>query len=255
MAEQVMTELDQGVLIVRMNRPQKKNALTGAMYGAMADAIDRAQGDRSIRVVLFTGTAGDFTAGNDLNDFLHNPPDRPDSPVNRFIAGMAATDVPLMAAVDGLAVGIGTTMLLHFDYVLATGRARFILPFIDLGLVPEAGSSYLLARTCGHKKAAEALMLGEPFDADQALDCGIVSRLCGAQELMNEALAVARKLAVKPADALRATKRLMRRPPEPLAERIQAEGEAFFRCLASPVAREAMTAIMEKRKPDFSRFD
>jgi len=154
-----------------------------------------------------------------------------------------------------VAVGIGTTMLLHFDQVFAAERARFSLPFINLALVPEAGSSMLLVEACGYRKAAELLMLGEPFTARQALDYGIVSQLCQEEDLMESARAAAHKLAAKPKDALRATKRLLRRAKEPLAQRVQAEAELFARGLESPAAQEAMNAFFEKRKPDFGQFD
>jgi enoyl-CoA hydratase/carnithine racemase len=253
--ESIVTELDQGVLIIRLNRTAKKNALTAAMYTVMADAIEQAQRDSAIKVLLYTGSEGVFTAGNDLHDFLENPPAGPDSPVNRFIANMVATDVPIVAAVDGVAVGIGTTMLLHFDQVLATHGARFSLPFINLALVPEAGSSMLLVETCGYRKAAEMLMLGEPFSAQEALEYGIVSQLCEPGELMARALAVAHKLAAKPKEALRATKRLLRRSREPLERRVRAEAELFSRRLESAAAKEAMNAFFEKRAPNFQQFD
>jgi enoyl-CoA hydratase/carnithine racemase len=255
MTDHITTEQDQGVLIVRLNRAAKKNALTGEMYTVMADAIERAAADRAIKTLLYTGSDGVFTAGNDLHDFLNNPPTSPQSPVNRFIANMVSTDVPIVAAVDGVAVGIGTTMLLHFDQVFATDRARFSLPFINLGLVPEAGSSMLLVESCGYRKAAELLMLGEPFTAQQALEYGIVSRLCAPDELMERALAAAHSLASKPRDALRATKRLLRRPAEPLSQRVLAEGELFSRALESSTAQEAMSAFFEKRAPNFKQFD
>jgi len=255
MTSHVLTAVDSGVLTVRFNRAEKKNALTSEMYTAMADAIDRAESDRTVKVVLFTGSEGAYTAGNDLGDFLSNPSGAADRPVNRFIAKMAATDVPLMAAVDGLAVGIGTTMLLHFDQVFASENARFSMPFINLALVPEAGSSMQLVEACGYKKAAELLMLGEPFDAGQALEYGIVSVVCPADRLMEQAMAMAHKLASKPRDALLATKRLMRRPKEPVLQRIQAESDQFFERLTSPAAVEAISAFMEKRTADFSKFD
>jgi enoyl-CoA hydratase/carnithine racemase len=255
MSDFISTELDSGVLVVRMNRPARKNALTRDTYSVMTDAIERADNERDVRVLLYTGSEGVFTAGNDLHDFLENPPAGPGSPVNRFIANMVATDVPIVAAVDGPAVGIGTTMLLHFDLVFATSRARFSLPFINLGLVPEAASSMLLVEACGYRKAAELLMLGEPFGAAQALEYGIVSRLCEPAELQSQALAAARQLAARPREALRATKRLLRRPREPLADRVAAEGELFARGLRSAAAREAMQAFLEKRAPDFKQFD
>jgi enoyl-CoA hydratase/carnithine racemase len=255
MTQHVTTEMDHGVLIVRLKRVEKMNALTMRMYGDMAAAIDRAEADRAVRVLLIAGSGGVFTAGNDLGDFLENPPHDPDSPVHRFIGKIVSTDVPIVAAVDGFAVGIGTTMLLHFDQVVATKRARFSLPFIKLGLVPEAGSSMLLAQECGYRKAAELLLLGEPFSSAEALQFGIVSQLCETDELMEQALAIAYKLAANPSGALRATKKLMKRPQEPLAHRILAETEAFSKRLASPAAKEAMTAFMEKRAPDFDQLD
>ncbi len=255
MLNHVTTEVDRGVLIVRLNRADKKNAITAAMYGELADSIARAEGDRDLKVVLITGNGGSFTAGNDLGDFLRQPPLSADSPVNRFITALVSTEVPLVAAVQGVAIGIGTTMLLHFDYVVASRQATFSLPFINLAVVPEAGSSLLLAESCGYRKAAELLMLGEPFAADQAADYGIVSRVCDDGEVFDHALDIAHKLAAKPADALRMTKRLMRRPPEPLTARVQAEGELFRQCLTSPAAQEAFTAFLEKRPPDPSKFD
>jgi enoyl-CoA hydratase/carnithine racemase len=254
MTDLVLCELDQGVLTVRINRVEKKNALTTEMYEVMADAVERAGNDGAIRVLLFTGSGGVFTAGNDLVDFLQNPPSGPRSPVYRFIDGLLTTDVPVVAAVDGFAVGIGTTMLLHCEQVFATARAKFSLPFINLGILPEAGSSMLLAENCGYQKAAELLMLGEPFNGEEALRVGIVSHLSEPEELMEDALATARKLAAKPRDALRTTKRLMRRPKEPLDVRVQRENELFAKFLASPEAREAMAAFLEKRKPDFEQF-
>lgn len=254
-SEHVITDLDEGVLLVRFNRPEKKNALTSSMYSSLADAIEQANENNAIKVVLFSGSEGVFTAGNDLKDFLDKPPAGPQSPVFRFINQMVTTDVPLMAAVDGFAVGIGTTMLLHFDQVFATENATFSLPFINLALLPEAGSSQLLVEACGYKKAARHLMLGEPFSAGEALDCGIVSHVTSSDNLMNDAMAMARKLASKPGSALRATKRLMRRATEPLNERVLAEGALFSQQLRSDAAREAISAFMEKRAPDFSKFD
>lgn len=255
MTDRITADLDGGILLVRLNRAEKKNALTNGMYSAMADAIERADRDPDIRVVVFAGSGDVFTAGNDLGDFLENPPHKAESPVNRFIAGLVNTDVPLVAAVDGFAVGIGTTMLLHFDQVFATARARFSLPFVNLGLVPEAGSSMLLAEACGYRKAADLLMLGEPFSGTEALEYGIVSRLSEPAELLDEALSMASRLAAKPRDALRSIKRLMRRPTEPLPERVRAEGELFSESLDSPAAREIMAAFMEKRAPDTSKFN
>lgn len=254
MSEHIGIERDQGILVLRMDRPEKKNALTARMYAVMADAIEGAATDGSVQVILITGAEGVFTAGNDLGDFLANPPRTEDSPVNRFISSLLRTDVPIVAAVDGIAVGIGTTLLLHCELVFASERARFSLPFINLGLVPEAGSSMLLAEACGYRKAAELLLLGEPFDAGQAVDYGIVSRTCPTENLMETALAAARKLASKPRAALRASKRLMRRPTEPLGQRVRAESELFTRSLESEAAKEALTAFLEKRPADPSKL-
>lgn len=255
MTANVQIEQDNGVLIVRLNRPHKKNALTPEMYSVLGDAIEQAEQQKELRVVLFTGTDGVFTAGNDMADFLSNQSNDPDRPVNRFIRKMTTTDIPLLAAVDGLAIGIGTTMLLHFDQVFATDQARFSLPFVNIGVVPEAGSSLQLVEICGYQKAAELLMLGEPFSAAEAHECGIVARLCPADQLMEQALSFAHKLAAKPQQALRATKQLMRRPTEPLLDRVEAEGELFFQSLGSPAAKEIISAFIEKRAPDVSKFD
>lgn len=255
MTEHVTTRIEDGVLCISLQRVEKKNALTSQMYAALADTLQRAASDRAVRVALIAGAEGVFTAGNDLEDFLRNPPLDEQAPVHRFISLLATTDLPLVAAVDGAAVGIGTTMLLHCEQVFASERARFILPFVNLGLVPEAGSSMLLVESCGYRKAAELLMLGEAIDAAEALACGIVSRIVPAAELYATALSAARQLAAKPRAALRATKRLMRRPREPLEQRLQAENRIFAECLESAEAREAFSAFLEKRVPDFSRFD
>jgi len=255
MTGQVITERRDGVLSVRMNRPEKKNALTAAMYSELADALQCAADDPSVRVVLFSGAEGAFTAGNDLVDFLENPPAGEGAPVFRFISGLVDAEVPLVAAVDGLAVGIGTTLLLHCDFVLATERSKFSLPFVNLALVPEAGSSLLLVETCGYRKAAEWLLLGEPFTAAEAAAHGVVTRICAEERLMADAEALAARLAAKPGGAMRATKRLLRRPPEPLEQRVEAEGAVFTHCLGTPAAREAFAAFLEKRKPDFTGLD
>ena len=254
MSENVLTDLDEGVLTVQLNRLDKKNALTPEMYASLANAIELAETDTETRVVLIAGSPGCFTAGNDMADFMQNTNNDPDRPVNRFIHKMSTTDVPIVAAVDGIAIGIGTTMLLHFDQVFATERARFSLPFVNLGLVPEAGSSLQLVEICGYQKAAQLLMLGDAFSARDALDCGVVAHLCEESELLEQATAFARKLAAKPQQALRATKRLMRRPTEPLMNRVSAEGDLFFKSLGSPAAREIISAFIEKRPPDTSKF-
>jgi enoyl-CoA hydratase/carnithine racemase len=254
MSENILTEMREGILCIEMRRPEKKNALTSAMYAAMADALERAEREDAVRVVLIHGQPGLFTAGNDLADFLNGPGD-PDRPVFRFLRGIAAAPKPLVAAVSGNAVGVGTTMLLHCDLVYAGASARFQLPFVNLGLCPEAASSLLLPRLVGHQRAAELLFFGEPFDAARARDIGLVNAIHADAELMDAALASARKLASQPAASLRATKMLMKKAHAALvSQAMQDEGVVFQKQLASPEAKEAFSAFLEKRKPDFSRF-
>lgn len=254
MSDLISSHVEDGIHVIQMNRPDKKNALTSDMYAAMADAVVRADDNPDVRVLVITGSGDAFTSGNDLNDFLNNPPSGDDSPVWRFIYGIASTTTPLIAAVNGMAVGIGTTMLLHSDFVYAAEEARFHLPFINLALVPEAASSLLLPRVAGYRQAAELLMLGEPFDADTALDAGIVTAIVPAGDVMDLAMDTAAKLAAKPPSALRHTKSLMRGDDRTVAARLAAEGRVFGTCLTSPEAKEAMTAFFEKRAPDFSKF-
>jgi enoyl-CoA hydratase/carnithine racemase len=252
MSEFVTAELTDGILLVTLNRPAKKNALTQPMYAVMADAIERAQTDPDVKVVVFTGVGDMFTAGNDLGDFDISS-DGELAPVARFLANMASTDVPLIAAVNGAAIGVGTTMLLHFDQNFASPTASFALPFINLGLVPEAGSSKLLVAQCGYQNAAKLLMLGEIFSALDAKDFGIVNSI--ADDVLVAAMAYAAKLATKPKQALRATKRLMRRDAEPLAETMKQEVILFSQGLGSPEFTEAVAAFAEKRTPNFTQFD
>lgn len=252
MTEFVQVADADGIRTIRINRPEKKNALLGEMYAAISDGINRAQADGT-RVLLLTGTGDAFTAGNDLHDFLNNARDGAGSGASPFLQALAGNEVPMVAAVNGMAVGVGTTMLLHCDFVYAAESARFHLPFINLALVPEASSSMLLPRLAGHPKAAELLMLGEPFDPPTAVEIGLASAVIPDSDLMNKATETARALAAKPPAALRATRRLMRRPPEAMLDRMNAEGEAFAAQLTSPEAREAMMAILEKRPPDFSK--
>ena len=252
MSELVKTELNSGVLLVTLNRPAKKNALTQPMYGVMADAIERAQIDPEVKVVVYTGVGDMFTAGNDLGDFDASS-DGALTSVTRFLANMASTDVPLIGAINGAAIGVGTTMLLHFDQNFASPDASFALPFINLGLVPEAGSSKLLVAQCGYQNAAKLLMLGEKFSATDAKDFGIVNSI--SDNVLAAAMTYAAKLATKPKQALRATKRLMRRDAEPLAETMKQEAILFSEGLNSPEFSEAITAFAEKRAANFSQFD
>lgn len=251
----ILTEIKERVLRIEIARPDKKNALTQDMYRAMAEALASADADAAARVALIHGARDCFTAGNDLKDFLERPPHSEKAPVSDFLRQLPAFSKPLVAAVNGAAVGIGTTMLLHCDLVYAAPGARFQLPFVPLGLVPEAASSFLLPYIAGYQRAAELLMLGQPFGADKALAAGFVTEIVPEGELFERARAAALALVALPPAALRATKALMRkRFAARIAEAMEEEGAVFRERLASPEAREAMTAFFEKRKPDFSRF-
>ena len=252
---EIFSEIKDRVLRIEIARPEKKNALTAAMYAAMADALDTAERDPGVRVVLIHGARDCFTAGNDLKDFLERPPQSEDSPVSRFLRGISTFVKPLVAAVNGAAVGIGTTMLLHCDLVYAAPGARFQLPFVSLGLVPEAGSSFLLPYVGGYQRAAELLLLGQPFGPAKALAAGFVTEVIPEDELFEYARDAALGVAALPPAAVRQTKALMKqRFAGRIAEAMQEEGAVFRERLASPEAKEAMTAFVEKRKPDFSRF-
>nr|XP_061812154.1 1,2-epoxyphenylacetyl-CoA isomerase-like [Nerophis lumbriciformis] len=250
--------IDQGgVRTVTMNRPELKNALSHEMYATMAEAISSAAEDPAVRVVLLAGAGDIFTSGNDLKDFMDSPPglgpgDQP--PVLRFLHAIATTPKPLLAAVGGLAVGVGTTMLLHCDLVYAADTATFSTPFVDLGLVPEAASSMLLPQIAGFRRAAEMLLLGQPLDATEAESCGLVSRVVAADQLEQVSHDAAQKLAAKAPHALRSTKALLRRNVEQVPERMKEEMEYFAKALNGDEFKEAATAFMAKRKPDFSRF-
>jgi len=255
MTAQILEHREGGVLTLTFNRVERKNALNIAMYAALADAIGQAGGDPAVRVAVIQGHETVFTAGNDIADFLNNPPAGMDSPVFRFLHGIAAFEKPLIAAVCGPAVGIGTTLLLHCDLVYAGDNAAFSMPFVNLGLCPEAASSLLVPRLFGYHRAAEALLLSEPFLAEAALERGLVNRVVPPSECNTLAQAQARRLAAKPLASLMATKRLMKGgQQEAVRARMDAENAEFTRLLAAPAAREAMTAFMEKRAPDFSQM-
>jgi enoyl-CoA hydratase/carnithine racemase len=249
---EVLTHTEAGVMTITINRPQRKNALTRAMYSAMADALSQAGSDGTVRVVVLRGSEAVFSAGNDIDDFL-GISDM--TPVARFIEGAATCTKPLIAAVCGPAVGIGTTILAHFELVYAGENALFSTPFVDLGLCPEAGSSLLLPQIMGYHRAAEALLMGEPLTAVAALQSGLVNRVLPVTEVHDFAQARARTLAAKPVGALLETKRLAKAGQSALlAQRIADEGASFARMLREPAAREALTAFKEKRKPDFSKL-
>jgi len=255
MSAHVLTDTKDRIARIELARLDKKNALTAEMYQAMADALAAAENDAQVRAVLIHGKPDCFTAGNDLKDFLERPPHGESSPVFQFLQRISTAKKPIVAAVGGVAVGIGTTMLLHCELVYAAPNARFQMPFVPLGLVPEAGSSYLLPALAGYQRAAELLLLGQPFGADKALAAGLVTGVVPEAELLDTARNVARALAALPPASVRATKALMkRRHAKAVAEQMAEEGSLFRERLASPEAKEAMSAFLEKRKPDFSRF-
>jgi enoyl-CoA hydratase/carnithine racemase len=254
MSNEILTHAEGGVMTLTLNRLERKNSITVAMYSALADALDRAAADAAVRVVVLQGHETVFSAGNDIGDFQNKPAPFGESAAARFLQGIATFPKPLLAAVCGPAVGIGTTMLLHCDLVYAGDNAAFSLPFVNLGLCPEAASSLLLPRMLGYHRAAEALLLGEPFMAEAALEVGLVNRVVPPTEANGVAQAAARKLAAKPLGALVETKRLMKQGQQQLvAQQMAEEGASFARMLGEPAAKEAFRAFMEKRKPDFSR--
>ncbi|MEZ5605754.1 MAG: enoyl-CoA hydratase [Burkholderiaceae bacterium] len=253
----ILTHVEAGVMTLTFNRVDKKNSITRAMYAALADGLERAAQDAAVRVVLIQGDATVFSAGNDIGDFQNAPADpgpREQQPVWRFLRAIASFPKPIVAAVCGPAVGVGTTLLLHCDLVYAGDNAAFALPFVNLGLVPEAGSSLLLPQMLGYHRAAEALLLGEPFLAEAALEVGLVNRVVPPTECNAIAQSQARKLAAKPLASLIETKRLMKGSQQAVVlARMDEEGQLFGRMLHEPAAREAFAAFAQKRKPDFSK--
>ena len=253
-SKHILVDSQSGILRIQMNRPEKKNALTFAMYQKMADALIRADQDDSVRVIFLTGTENCFCAGNDLIDFKNVSLGK-ERPSNPFVPAISGAKKPIVAAVSGVAIGIGTTMLLHCDLVYAGAKAVFHLPFVNLGLCPELGSSILLPLLMGHQRAAELLLLGAPFGAETARAVGIVNLVCPEEELMATALDNARKLAAQPSASVRLTKALLKRGREAVVKAaIEEEADQFAKRLLSPEAKEAFQAFVERRKPDFSRF-
>lgn len=239
---------------IQLDRPEKKNALSQAMYQLMADAINAASADKAVKVIVLSGEGGNFTSGNDLADFLQDPSMQKDSPVYQFLMSLVHCEIPILAAVEGFAVGIGSTLLLHCERVFAAEDAIFSLPFINLGLVPEAGASLLLPRLVGYQQAAHWLLSGDKFSAAEAQAAGFVGRVCSPGQALAEALEYASMLQQKPRSGLVATKKLLRRDDEALHQRLHIELELFVEHLSAPAAVEAMTAFMEKRAPDFSNL-
>jgi enoyl-CoA hydratase/carnithine racemase len=248
-----------GVATIEIARPAKKNALTVAMYQAMADALLAAQADAAVRAVLITGQPGIFTSGNDIEDFMSRPPgasgDPLDSPVFRFMFALAGIDKPVVAAVTGAAIGIGTTMLLHCDLVYVSDEARLAMPFVSLGLVPEFGSSLIVPRLVGNARAAKKLLLGDPMTPEDAVEMGIANAVLPSSEVVAHARRVAERFNALPPGAVRETKKLLRRAgADEVRATIAVEAELFGQRLRSPEAMEAFQAFFQKRKPDFSRF-
>jgi enoyl-CoA hydratase/carnithine racemase len=243
----IKSEFKDGVRTIAFARAEKKNAITAQMYSQMAELLREADGNDQVKAVLFTGIGDCFTAGNDMNDFMNTPPTSMDSPVFHFLRAISSARKPLLAAVPGLAIGIGTTMLLHCDLVYASEDAKFKMPFVDLGLVPEAASSLLLPQLMGHVRAAELLLLGEAIDAQRAMQLGIVNQVLPAGELLKFARAKAAALAAKPGAAVMASKALMKRPAEAVWARMEVEAAQFSAALQSPEARAIFAAFLSKK--------
>jgi enoyl-CoA hydratase/carnithine racemase len=252
--EEIITEYSGSVLRVELNRPTKRNAMTSSMYVALANIFNAAATDERTRVVLWHGAGDSFCAGNDIEDFLKNPPGPGESPQARLMNALVDFDKPIVVAVQGAAIGGGTTMLTHCDFVYASESARFRMPFIDLAVVPEFGSSCSVPARVGHLRAAELILLGLPFDAKRAAELGLVTQVVSDQNLLATATETARKLAAKPAGALQASKRLMKRSVhEQIKAAMKVENEEFSVQVRSEDAKEAFAAFLEKRPPDFNR--
>ncbi len=253
---QVLVTSADGLCTITFNRPQKKNAFTVQMYQLCCDALAAAEADPKVRCVLFTGAGAAFTSGNDLFDFMNNPPTGDDSPVFRFLLALVDAKKPIVTAINGLAIGIGVTMNLHADIAVCSDAAKLTMPFVSLGLVPEGGSSFLLPRIAGHARAAEALLLAEPLDAATAFGIGLVTRVVPHADLMRVALEKCRRIIELPAAAVRASKELLKGPLRERTRKVlYEEAVQFAGRLGSPEAAEAFAAFFEKRKPDFTKFD
>ena len=251
----LLIDTTERVMTITFNRVDKKNAFTAAMYAAMADALTSAQTDDAVRVVVFQGHETVFSAGNDITDFLQSPPVSPDVPVFRFLRAVSSFTKPIVAAVCGPAVGVGTTLLFHCDLVYAGDNAAFSMPFVNLGLCPEAASSLLAPQRMGYGRAAEALLLGDPFMAEAALEMGLVSRIVPPAEASALAQRQAQRLAAKPSSSVLETKRLMKlSQADAVTQRIAEEATIFGRMLGEPAAKEAFGAFLAKRRPDFSQL-
>jgi len=254
MADLIKTERSGAVLTLRFNRPEKKNAITAAMYASLAEGLRKADADPTVRVVVLTGSGDTFTAGNDLKDFAEYPPKNSAAPVFQFMYALAEFQKPVIAAVNGPAIGIGTTLLLHVDVAVAVDEATFALPFVNLALVPEFASSLLLPRFIGNRKAQELLLSGQAFDAETAWSLGLIGTVIEAEDLEDSVKRMAANLVSKPPEALRATKALLRADLGDIKAAIAAEAKVFGQRLESDEVKEAISAFFAKRKPDFSKF-
>jgi enoyl-CoA hydratase/carnithine racemase len=254
MMDDIVTEHTGSILRVQLNRPTKRNAMTSAMYVALADILNEAANDENTRVVLWYGAGDSFCAGNDIEDFLKNPPGPGESPQARLMEALVDFDKPLVVAVHGAAIGGGTTMLTHCDFIYAGESAKFQMPFINLAVVPEFGSSCSMPARIGHLRAAELILLGAPFDARRAAELGLVTQVISDKDVLTRATETAGKLVAKPSAALQASKRLMKQPfREQIKAAMKAENEAFSAQVRSEDAKEAFAAFLEKRKPDFTK--
>ncbi|WP_423680786.1 MULTISPECIES: enoyl-CoA hydratase [unclassified Undibacterium] len=256
----ILTHKENGILTINFNRPEKKNAITAAMYQAMADALRDAESDNAVRAILITGKPEIFTAGNDLEDFMKNASSLASSeavpPVYQFMQALNESSKPVIAAVSGAAVGIGTTLLMHCDLIYLADNAKLSMPFTQLGLCPEFASSMIFQKIVGYQRAAEKLMLGEPFSAQEALEMGFVNKVVPLEELLPYAQQVAAKIVALPAASIRVTKRLMKaNQPAEVSAKMLEENKHFAAMLHGPEAREAFMAFFQKRKPDFSQFN
>jgi enoyl-CoA hydratase/carnithine racemase len=250
MTDQVLVTDDGAVRTIRMNRPDKKNALTAVMYDAMAEAIETAGGSSSIGSILIAGVPGAFSAGNDLQDFLKAAMggDGLGGAVIRFLYALARAERPLVAAVQGVAVGIGTTMMFHCDYAVAATDARFSTPFVALGLVPEAASSLIAPRVMGHRRAFELLVMGKSLNGEDAKACGLVNQVAPADQVEAEAMKAAQQIAALPLEGVAISRRLMKGTPDEIVKRIDDEAEQFKLRLKSPEARKAFEAFLTRKK-------
>lgn len=251
----VQVETQDHIKILKLNRLDKKNALLVDMYDAIVATMKAAEEDDDTRVLIITGSSDCFTAGNDVMDFMMRPPTGEDSPVAQFLKILPTFTKPLIAAVEGIAIGVGTTMLLHCDLAYAGRDSQFRMPFVNLGLCPEAGSSYLLPKIMGHTRASELLLLGDVFDTEKALEYGIINSITDSGAALDAALEAAQKIAKQPPAAVRLCKSLTRQgSAQALEDAMSLEGKEFVQRLTSPEAAEAFSAFAERREPDFSNF-